>query len=58
MHSGATIAPDACAKRLVGLAESNLVKGVSMAITLRTSFTSHINKNQGKVDSLISHLKR
>ena len=31
MHSGATIAPDACAKRLVGLAESNLVKGVSMA---------------------------
>ncbi len=34
------------------------VKGVSMAITLRTSFTSHISKNKGKVASLISHLKR
>ncbi|MEM8686934.1 MAG: ABC transporter substrate-binding protein [Pseudomonadota bacterium] len=34
------------------------VKGVSMAITLRTSFTSHIAKNQGKVASLITHLKR
>lgn len=34
------------------------VKGVSMAITLRTSFTSHISKNQGKVASLIAHLKR
>ncbi len=34
------------------------VKGVSMAITLRTSFTSHISKNQGKVAALITHLKR
>ena len=34
------------------------VKGVSMAITLRTSFTSHISKNQGKVSALIEHLRR
>ncbi len=34
------------------------VKGVSMTITLRTSFTSHISKNQGKVAALITHLKR
>lgn len=34
------------------------VKGVSMAITLRTSFTSHIAKNEGKVAALITHLKR
>ncbi len=34
------------------------VKGVSMAITLRTSFTSHIAKNKGQVAALITHLKR
>ena len=34
------------------------VKGVSMAITLRTSFTSHISKNAGKVSALIEHLRQ
>lgn len=34
------------------------VSGVSMAVLLRTSFTSHISKNQGKVAALIAHLKR
>ncbi len=33
------------------------VKGVSMAMTLRSSFTSHISKNGGKVTALIDHLR-
>ncbi|MEM7427304.1 MAG: ABC transporter substrate-binding protein [Pseudomonadota bacterium] len=33
------------------------VKGVSMAMTLRSSFTSHISKNGGKVSALIAHLR-
>ncbi len=34
------------------------VKGVSLVISLKTSFTSHISKNQGKVSALIEHLRR
>ena len=34
------------------------VKGVSMAMTLRSSFTSHFSKNGGKVGSLIDHLRK
>jgi len=34
------------------------VKGISMVISLRTSFTSHISRNNGKVAALIAHLRR